>query len=113
MDDDDRPIRSERDIHRACCRKLRRLKTDGRLKAILACLLRQNWTTPVLVRLRISDDGVVFGHAHEFGDFDESLMCYDDLVTNIVGLGSFAPVGLDPDEHGYLLAQVVKLKRAR
>jgi len=56
---------------------------------------------------------VVWGHARAFGDFDESLMCYGDLASNVVDLGSLAPIGLDPDEHGYLLAQVVKLNRAR
>jgi hypothetical protein len=50
-------IREPDEIRRDCARKLQPVRVSDHFRAILDCLLREDWTTPRLVDMVITPDG--------------------------------------------------------
>jgi hypothetical protein len=53
----DPTIRERDQIRQNCARKLRQVQISDHLRAILGCLLEEDWTTPRLVEMVITPDG--------------------------------------------------------
>src|SRR5262245_31292028 len=54
-------IREPDDIRRDAARKLRAMQVSDHFRAILGCLLGEDWTTPRLAALVITPDGHLLG----------------------------------------------------
>ncbi len=78
---------------------------------MLGCLLRENWTTPVLVEMVSTPDGHLLGRCEGEAACQAFLGATDDLIRNIHGVAEVAD--LDGDEVGYLVARVAEIKRQR
>ena len=104
-------MRDASEIKESCARKIERVEMSDHFRAILGCLLEQDWTTPRLVLMILSPDGHLLGRAEGQATEQVYLGSGDDLTGNIQGL---APVAeLDGDEVGYLVGAVAALKRRR
>ena len=57
----ERPIREADEIRQCCSKKLHGVQLSPHFRAILACLLGQDWTTPRLVAILMSPDGHLLG----------------------------------------------------
>jgi hypothetical protein len=87
----------------------RRLRVSPRFHAILACLLGQRgWTTPGLVALCLTGDGLLLGMAEGDCGFNEILGEEPDLIRNIHGVCE--AVGATPEERRYLLDRVEAIR---
>ncbi len=80
-------------------------------RAILGCLLEQDWTTPRLVQMVVSSDGHLLGRTDGQATEQSYLGTQDDLTKNIHGLAAVAE--LDGDEVGYLVGAVAAIRRNR
>jgi hypothetical protein len=105
----DLPIREPDQIRQDAARKLRQVQVSSHFRAILGCLLGEDWTTPRLHEMMITIDGQLLGRSGDQPGFSTFLGAVEDLIRNIHGL---APVAeLDGDEVGYLVAKVAEIKR--
>jgi hypothetical protein len=104
------PVLREPDEIRQCCvRKLESVAVSDHFRAILGCLLGENWTTPCLIEMVITPDGHLLGKCEGQASFTAYLGASEDLLRNIRGV---APVAeLDGDEVGYLLGKITEIKR--
>ena len=105
----DSPIRDPDQIRQDCARKLRAVQVSDHFRAILGCLLQEDWTTPRLIEMVITPDGHVLGRCDGEASFKAFLGASEDLIKNIQGLAKVAE--LDGDEVGYLVAKVAEIKR--
>ncbi|MGO8752242.1 MAG: hypothetical protein ACLQNE_40400 [Thermoguttaceae bacterium] len=104
-------IREPEQIRSACSCKLRRVKSGPYFKAILACLLGEEWGRPRIMELRVDADHGL--HARLDGDvnFKQFTGKECDLIRSILRTGKAAR--LDGDEIGYLLAGIARIKAPR
>ena len=107
----DQPIREPDQVRQDCASKLRVVQVSDHFRAILGCLLGENWTAPRLIELVITSDGHLVGRLDGESAFKIFLGEADDLIKNIHGVTSVAE--LDGDEAGYLVAKVAEIKRKR
>jgi hypothetical protein len=108
---DDAAIREPEQIRLDCARKLSKVEISDHFRAMLGCLLAEDWSTPRLVEMVITPDGHVLGRCEDDPSFKAFLGASEDLLRNIHGV---APVAeLDGDEIGYLVAKVSEVKRQR
>lgn len=111
MTADDPLIREPDKIRQDCARKLRAVQVSDHFQAILGCLLCEDWSTPRLVEMVITPDGLILGRCDGELSFKAFLGASEDLIKNIHGV---APVAeLDGDEIGFLVAKVAEIKRQR
>ena len=104
-------MRNPTEIRESCAKKISQVELSDHFRAILGCLLEQDWTTPRLVQMVLSPDGHLLGRADGQATEQVYLGSQDDLTKNIHGL---APVAeLDGDEVGYLVGVVAAIKRKR
>jgi hypothetical protein len=104
-------MRDPNEIRESCARKIAQVQISEQFRAILGCLLEQDWTTPRLVQMVLSPDGHLLGRAEGQTTEQVYLGSGDDLTKNIHGL---APVAeLDGDEVGFLVGAVAAIKRQR
>ena len=54
---EDSTIREPEEIRSACSRKLAEIEVSDHFRAILGCLLNEDWTTPRLVEMVVTPDG--------------------------------------------------------
>ena len=66
-------IREPDQIRQDCARKLRTVQVSDHFQAILGCLLGENWTTPRMVEMVITPDGLLLGRYDREAAFKESL----------------------------------------
>jgi hypothetical protein len=104
-------MRNPSDIQESCAREIERVELSDHFRAILGCLLEQDWTTPRLVQMTLSLDGHLLGRAEGQVTEQVYLGSQDDLTRNIHGLAAVAE--LDGDEVGYLVGTVAAIKRKR
>jgi hypothetical protein len=107
----DLPVREPDQIRRDCARKLRAVQVSDHFRAILGCLLGEDWTTPRLVEMVVTPDGYLLGRCDSDGSFKAFLGASADLIRNIHGVAAVAE--LDGDEIGYLVGRVAEIKRQR
>ena len=105
------PMREPNQIRTDCAAKLAAVQFSDHFRAILGCILDENWTTPRLIELVITPDGQLVGRLDGESEFKIFLGEADDLIKNIHGVASVAE--LDGDEVGYLVAKVAEIKRRR
>ena len=109
MTPNDTPIREPEQIRQDTARKLRAVQVSDHFQAILGCLLSEDWTTPRLNEMVITQDGHLLGRCEGEAAFKAFLGASEDLIKNIHGV---APVAeLDGDEVGFLVAKVAEIKR--
>ena len=104
-------MRDPNEIRESCARKIAQVQISDQFRAILGCLLEQDWTTPRLVQMVLSPDGHLLGRAEGQATEQVYLGSGDDLSRNIQGLAQVAE--LDGDEVGYLDGAVAAIKRKR
>ncbi len=104
----DPPLREPEQIRQSCARKLRAVKVSGMFAAILACLLREDWTEPKIEELRITYDRGLLAQTEGEVGFNLFLGAEADLIRNIHGVAKVAE--LDGDELGYLVGKVAEIK---
>lgn len=104
-------MREPNQIRIDCAAKLAAIQVSDHFRAILGCILGENWTTPRLIELVITSDGHLVGRLDGDPEFKIFLGEADDLIKNIHGVASVAE--LDGDEIGYLVAKVAEIKRQR
>ena len=104
-------IREPEQIRSACSSKLRRIKSGPYFKAILACLLGEEWGSPPSWSCVCGADHGL--HARMDGDvnFKQFTGKECDLIRSILRTGKAAR--LDGDEMGYLLAAIARTKAPR
>ena len=111
MSDHEPTVREPDQIRRDCARKLRVVEVSDHFRAILGCLLGEEWTTPRLAEMVITPDGHLLGRCEGEASFKVFLGASQDLLRNVHGV---APVAeLDGDEIGYLVGKVAEIKRQR
>jgi hypothetical protein len=111
MSDQEARIRDSDQIRRDCARKLRAVEVSDHFRAILGCLLDEDWTTPRLVEMAITPDGHLLGRCEGEAAFKAFLGASADLLKNVHGVAKVAE--LDGDEIGYLVGKVAEIKRQR
>jgi hypothetical protein len=101
-------LREPEQIRQECVRKLRPIETSGMFTAILGCLLGEDWATPRIEQLIVTDKCLL---ARTEGEVTHKLFlgAEEDLIRNVHGIAKTA--GLDGDELGFLLAAIAKIKR--
>ena len=104
-------MRDPNEIRESCARKIAQVQVSDQFRAILGCLLEQDWTTPRLVQMVLSPDGHLLGRAGGQATEQVYLGSGDDLTRNIHGLAAVAE--LDGDEVGYLIGALAAIKRKR
>lgn len=97
------------DIRRTAAGKLRAVEVSDHFRAILGCLLSEDWTTPNLEKMEITPDGHLLGRCEGEASFKVFLGSSEELVRNIHGVAPIAE--LDGDEIGYLVGKVAEIKR--
>lgn len=104
----DPTLREPEQIRQDCAHKLRPIETSGMFSAILGCLLGEDWATPRIEQLIVTDKCLL---ARTEGDVTHKLFlgAEADLIRNVHGIAKTA--GLDGDELGYILAAIAKIKR--
>lgn len=80
-------------------------------RAILGCLLGEDWATPRLVEMVVTPDGQLLGRCDGQPGYSTFLGAAADLIRNVHGMAVVA--GLDGDEVGYLVGKVAEIKRQR
>ena len=106
---DDQTVREPDEIRLDASRKLRLVEVSPHFQAILGCMLGEDWTTPRLLEMMITIDGLLLGRSDGQPGFSTFLGASEDLLRNIHGVAKVAE--LDGDELGYLIAKVVEIKR--
>jgi hypothetical protein len=104
-------MRDPSEIRESCARKIAQVHISDQFRAILGCLLEQDWTTPRLVQMVLSPDDHLLGRAEGHATEQVYLGSGDDLTRNIHGLAAVAEI--DGDEVGYLVGAVAAIKRKR
>ena len=104
-------MRDPSEIRESCARKIAHVQISDQFRAILGCLLEQDWTTPRLIQMILSPDGHLLGRADGQATEQVYLGTQDDLTKNIHGLAAVAE--LDGDEVGYLVGAVAASKRSK
>jgi hypothetical protein len=104
-------VREPEDIRRDCARKLGAVQVSDHFRAILGCLLGEDWTTPRLVEMVITPDGHLLGRCEGEASFRAFLGASAELLKNVHGVAEVAE--LDGDEIGYLVGKVAEIKRQR
>jgi hypothetical protein len=104
-------IRTPDQIRRDAARKLREAQISDDFLAILGCLLEEGWTTPRLLEICISPDGLMLGRPEDLDYPGKFLGTTRALFKDIQGLAQVA--ALDGDEVGYLVAKVAEIKRQK
>ena len=56
-------MRDPSEIRESCARKIAQVHISDQFRAILGCLLEQDWTTPRLVQMVLSPDDHLLGRA--------------------------------------------------
>lgn len=102
-------IREPDALRRACSRKLAGVEISDHFRAILGCLLGEDWTTPRLVEMAVTPDGHLLGRCEGEESFKAFLGASTDLIRNIHGVAAVAE--LDGDEIGYMVGRVAEIKR--
>ena len=104
------PIRELDQIRGDCARKLEPVEISPMFRAILGCLLNQDWTTPRIEELRLTLDRCLLARVAGEASFKSTFLAAEaDLIRNIHGIADVAE--LDGDEVGFLLGEVARLKR--
>jgi hypothetical protein len=101
-------LREPEQIRQDCVAKLRPIETSGMFTAILGCLLGENWSTPRIEQLNVTDKCLFALNEGDPG-FNHLIGEEEDLIRNVHGLAKTA--GLDGDELGYLLAAIARIRR--
>ena len=104
-------IREPEEIRLGCSRKLRRIESGPYFKAILACLLGEEWGDPHILELRLTADGGLLARLEGELCFKQFTGKESDLIRSVHRTGKAAH--LDGDELGYLLAALAKIKAPR
>ena len=73
-------------------------------RAILACLLEEDWTTPNIMELRFTRDHRIVGRSVREVSFKAFRCAEAGLIRNIHGVAALAE--LNGDELGYLLGKL-------
>jgi hypothetical protein len=107
----DPTIREPEQIRQDAARKLAQVEISDHFRAILGCLLQEDWTTPRLVEMFILTGGHMVGRCEGEVEVKASLGAAEDLIRNIHGVAKVA--GLDGDEVGYLVGKVAEVKRMK
>jgi hypothetical protein len=102
-------IREPDQIRRDCARRLADVEVSDHFRAILGCLLGEDWTTPRLLEMHITHDGALLGRCDGQPGFSTFLGATADLLRNVHGVANVAE--LDGDELGYLLGKIAEIKR--
>lgn len=109
MTDQRKPIRELDQIRQSCADKVGSVETGDTFRAILGCLLQQDWSTPRIEELRLSHDRCLLGRLEGGATFKAFLGAEADLIRNVHGIAEVAE--LDGDEVGLLLGEIARLKR--
>lgn len=109
MPSPDLPIREPDQIRQDAARKLQAVEVSDHFRAILGCLLQEDWTTPRLIEMVITPDGHLVGRSEGEASFKSFLRASEDLIKSIHGLAPAAKP--DGDEIGYLVGKVAEIKR--
>ena len=107
----DPTLREPDQIRRDCARKLWPVQVSDHFRAVLGCLLDEDWTTPRLVEMVTTPDGHLLGRCEGEAAFKAFLGASADLLKNVHGVAEVAE--LDGDEIGYLVGKVAEIKRQR
>ena len=107
----DASIREPDQIRQDAARKLCSVDVSDHFRAILGCLVQEDWTMPRLAEMVITPDGHLLGRCEGETSFKAFLGASEDLLKNIHGVAAVAE--LDGDETGYLVAKVAEIKRQR
>jgi hypothetical protein len=105
----DATIREPGEIRHGCVRKLQGVRVSDRFRAILSCLLGEDWSTPRLVKIVVTPDAHLLGRCDGEASFKAFLGASEDLLRNIHGVAAVAEI--DGNELGYLVAKVAEIKR--
>ena len=101
-------MRNPEQLRQSCVSKLEKIETSPHFRALLACLLDEDWTTPRIEELRISPDRCVLARRVGEASFKVFIGAEQDLIRNIHGIAMTAE--LDGDEVGYLLGKVAEIQ---
>jgi hypothetical protein len=85
-----RAHREPDEIRRTTTHKLRSVQVSDHFRAILGCLLQEDWTTPRLVEMVITPDGHLVGRCEGEASFKAFLDAAEDLIKNIHGVALVA-----------------------
>ncbi|MFM7924057.1 MAG: hypothetical protein ACKPJJ_27885, partial [Planctomycetaceae bacterium] len=96
-------------IRSGCATQIAGMQFRDNFRAILSCLLSENWTTAPLVDLVSTPHGHLLGRCAGEAASRVFLGSSEDLLRNIHGVAIVAE--LDGDEIGYLLGRVAKIRR--
>jgi hypothetical protein len=107
--DDELTIREPDELRGSCARKLAGVEVSDHFRAILGCLLGEDWATPRLVEMVATPDGHLLGRCDGDAGFRAYLGAAADLLQNVHGVAAVAE--LDGDEIGYLVGKVAEIKR--
>ncbi len=105
----DPTIREPEDIRSSCAHKLAGVEVSDHFRAILGCLLGEDWATPRLAEMVATPDGHLLGRCDGDAAFRAYLGAAADLLRNVHGVAAVAE--LDGDEIGYLVGKVAEIKR--
>jgi hypothetical protein len=104
-------MREPEQIRADCAAKLERVEVSPMFKAVLACLVGEEWTTPRIEELHLTPDRCLVARVEGEITHKHFLGAEEDLIRNIHGVAKVA--GLDGDEVGYLVGKVAEIKRIR
>ena len=104
-------MREPHEIRADCATKLEPVEVSVMFKAILACLLGEQWTTPHIEELYLTPDHCLLARVEGEVTHKHFLGAEEDLIRNIHGVAKAAE--LDGDEVGYLVGRVAEVKRLR
>jgi hypothetical protein len=105
------PIREPEEIRASCAEKFGPIEISPMFRAVLACLLDEDWTEPRILQLVNTHDHCILARAEGDTGYDKFIGAEADLIRNIHGVAKVAD--LDGDELGYLLGKVADLKGAK
>jgi hypothetical protein len=107
----DNPLREPNQIRESCAHKLGDVQVSDHFRAILGCLLSEDWTSPRLTEMLITPDNKLVGWCDGGSAFNAFLGSSNDLIRIIHGVAPNAE--LDGDEIGCLVSRVAEIKRQR
>lgn len=86
----------------AVIRKIQPIRTSGKFRAILGCLLGQTWTEPRIVALMVTSDGMLLAsHEGDGGMMNDFMGPAGSLLDNLRGIAKVA--GLSQAQTAYLI----------
>ncbi len=104
-------IRKPEQIRQDCALKVRQVETNRSFRAILACLLGEEWTEPRIIELRLTPERTLLARLEGSLTFKQSKATESDLIRSVHDIAKRAY--LDGDELGCLLSEIVKIKNKR